>query len=98
MYSINCNISLSGFLPSNKTKRSITTIIQAIQRKSPSDSFINLCVVSGEDSVTGFLKINSISTKIESQNTGIDVMSVVKYLEKESLSKLKAWSSKRSFE
>lgn len=97
MYMPNCKINLSGLVVSASNQRSIEDIMQVLTNKSPSDSYLNLCVVSGESDVNGFLSITSMSRKFESSQFGSNPLDVVQKLSKDLQSQIKLWISGRVF-
>ncbi|MCB0392118.1 MAG: hypothetical protein KDD58_12565 [Bdellovibrionales bacterium] len=97
MYLPNCKINLSGLFVSNDNKQVIESIMQLLVNKSPSNSFLSLCIVSGESEVHGFLSISSKAMNFESSQYGNDLISVVKILSSDVQEQLKKWIAQRVF-
>ena len=97
MHLSNCKINVNGFQLSDKKQSSIQHIVQALQNRSPSNSVLNLSIVSGESGAIGFFTIVSRSIKFESYQIGVDPMGVVKLLNKDLLAQLTLWVKQRKF-
>ncbi|MCB0357347.1 MAG: hypothetical protein KDD40_10085, partial [Bdellovibrionales bacterium] len=90
-------INLSGLVVSESDQRNIENLIQILIDKSPSNSYLNLCIISGESEVNGFLSITSKSQKFESSQYGDNPLDVVKKLSIDLLAQIKIWISERVF-
>lgn len=97
MYLPNCRIKLNGMKLSDTCQRSIEVLMQSLANKSPSDSFLSFCLVSGENDVNAFLSITSKSGEFHSSHHGNEPISVVKKLSKDLHSQLKLWVERRVF-
>ena len=97
MYMANCKIKLTGLTLTDSCQRSIETIMQNLANKSPSDSFLQLSVDSGECNVNAFLSITSKSGKFHSSICGNEPLLVVKQLSKDLHNQIKSWIAKRVF-
>jgi len=97
MYIPNCKIDLSGLTVSDLDRIAIEKLMNGLVGKSPSDSYLKLCILNGENKVNGFLSITSKSRKFESSQYGENPLNVVKKLSKDLQSQIKIWAAQREF-
>lgn len=97
MYLHNCNINFNGLPPTDQTRSDVELTVQSLQNRSPSDSNIELLIISGENEVSGFLSVTSQEHKFESNKTGQSALSVVNLLNKDLLGQLNLWTQERKF-
>lgn len=92
---LNCNINFSGLQISRQDQSEIEGIMRLIHSRSPSDSFLTLCIIIGENDVNGFLSIDSNKMKHKINLVGKNPLNVMKNMVVDFNSQLNVWKKCR---